>query len=99
MDWVWLPLGLLGTVFIVAPFAAFFVSAVFVVLYILRRGWMVLSAAALWALYGVYEYGMYLRLLCTGECNIRIDLLLIYPLLLLVSVVAVIVFLMARPPG
>lgn len=46
-------------------------------------------AAVLWAAYGVYEYLMYARILCTGECNIRVDLLLIYPLLLLATIVGI----------
>lgn len=45
-----------------------------------KRGFLVL--AFLWAAYSVYEYLMYTRVLCSGECNIRIDLLLIYPALL-----------------
>ena len=47
-----------------------------------------LVTAGLWALYGLYEYGMKLRVLCSGECNIRVDLLLIYPTLVLCSVIA-----------
>lgn len=35
-----------------------------------------------WGGYAVYEYLMYRRVLCTGECNIRVDLLLLYPLLI-----------------
>jgi hypothetical protein len=31
---------------------------------------------------------MKLRWLCSGECNIRVDLLVLYPLLLLVSLIA-----------
>jgi hypothetical protein len=50
-----------------------------------RAGWV---AAGAWALYAAYEECMYLRILCTGECNIRIDLLLLHPLLIVVSVVA-----------
>ena len=46
-------------------------------------------AAVIWALYMVYEWLMKARVLCSGECNIRIDLLLAYPLLLVVSGVAV----------
>lgn len=38
--------------------------------------------ALLWASYGVYELLMYRRVLCTGECNIRVDLLPIVPILL-----------------
>lgn len=36
------------------------------------------------------------RLLCSGECNIRVDLLLLYPALLLLSLVAVVVGRRAR---
>jgi hypothetical protein len=35
----------------------------------------------LWLLYAGYETGMQQRWLCSGECNIRIDLLVIYPVL------------------
>jgi hypothetical protein len=42
----------------------------------------VLVLAGLWLLYAGYEYLMFMRVLCTGECNIRVDLLLIYPALL-----------------
>lgn len=45
-----------------------------------NRGFIVL--AFLWASYAAYEYLMYARVLCSGECNIRVDLLLIYPALL-----------------
>lgn len=45
-----------------------------------RRGFGVM--ALLWLAYAVYEYLMVARVLCSGECNIRIDLLLIYPLLI-----------------
>ena len=41
-----------------------------------------------WLLYGLYEFGMKQRWLCSGECNIRIDLLLIYPLLVIGLVAA-----------
>jgi hypothetical protein len=51
---------------------------------------LVWTTALLWALYAAYEMGMKLRILCSGECNIRIDLLLIYPALVLLSIVAVI---------
>jgi hypothetical protein len=45
-----------------------------------RRAFLVLSM--LWAAYAVYETLMYTRILCSGECNIRVDLLLIWPALL-----------------
>lgn len=45
-----------------------------------RRGHLAL--AGMWLAYAVYEYLMYTRVLCTGECNIRVDLLLFYPVLI-----------------
>jgi len=45
-----------------------------------KRRFLVL--ALIWPSYAVYEYLMYVRVLCSGECNIRVDLLLIYPALL-----------------
>lgn len=68
-------------------------------LYILGHKKAVLMAAVLWFCYFPYEYGMKLRILCSGECNIRVDLLLIYPLLVLASLTALIVFLNDRFAG
>jgi hypothetical protein len=48
----------------------------------------VLIAAVSWGLYVPCEYAMKWRILCSGECNIRVDLLLIYPLLLGLSIAA-----------
>ena len=45
-------------------------------------------AASLWLFYIPYEYLMYRRVLCSGECNIRVDLLVIYPTLLAVTLAA-----------
>lgn len=45
----------------------------------------VLLRGLLWLAYAVYEYLMFKRVLCSGECNIRVDLLLIYPILFGVS--------------
>jgi hypothetical protein len=51
----------------------------------------------IWLLYAAYETAMRLRWLCTGECNIRVDLLLIYPLLLAMTVVGIVSLLRTRP--
>jgi hypothetical protein len=48
----------------------------------LTRIRLTLVTGVLWILYGVYEFLMQARVLCSGECNIRVDLLLIYPFLL-----------------
>ena len=46
------------------------------------------GAGIAWLVYAVYEFGMKQRWLCSGECNIRVDLLLIYPLLVIGLVAA-----------
>lgn len=48
--------------------------------------------AFLWLIYGMYEWMMYARILCSGDCNIRMDLLFIYPMLLLASLTTMIVY-------
>ena len=58
-------------------------------LYLFSRKRFVLIVALFWAGYLPYELGMKYRLLCSGECNIRIDLLLIYPTLAFLSFTAV----------
>jgi hypothetical protein len=61
------------------------------------------GVGVVWLLYAVYETGMQRRWLCSGECNIRIDLLVIYPVLVLGVVVAGLSFLRAprapHPPA
>lgn len=44
-----------------------------------KQGFLKLSW--FWLSYAGYEFLMYQRILCSGDCNIRIDLLLIYPAL------------------
>lgn len=80
------------TVFIEQPFLAFALSLVFVFLYVVSKSRIALSAALLWLIYCPYEYAMKVRILCSGECNIRVDLLLIYPILILVSLAGVIMY-------
>ena len=78
------------------PLLAAVPGAVFAALFVASRKVLVLAAAAAWLAYLPYEYAMKLRLLCSGECNIRLDLLVLYPALLLISVVGLTVFAMAR---
>src|SRR4051812_35889159 len=51
---------------------------------------LAMGIGVLWLLYALYEFGMKQRWLCTGECNIRIDLLVIYPFLLVALVAAIV---------
>ena len=61
-------------------------------LFLLRRIPFIAVTAGLWLAYGVYEFLMKARILCSGECNIRVDLLLIIPVLYILSIVAVVKF-------
>jgi len=76
---------LLG-IFIRYPLGALLVAGVFAALWLHSRRVLPGVVATIWAAYAVYEYLMHTRVLCSGECNIRVDLLLIYPLLVLLTI-------------
>jgi len=52
------------------------------------RGVIVHAAVLLWI--GFVPYELWYRANCTGECNIRADLVLLLPVLLVVSLAAVV---------
>ena len=81
-------LSIFGAVFIPQPWLALVPGAFFLGLYRLSRRKLAAAAAVAWLLYAPYEYAMHRRWLCTGECNIRVDLLLFYPLLIVLSLAA-----------
>jgi hypothetical protein len=74
------------------PLLALVPAALFAALFAKSKSRIVLATLVLWLAYLPYEYGMKLRILCSGECNIRIDLLVLYPALILVSLIALVVF-------
>lgn len=78
----------LMTVFIEYPLLAAAIGGALIALGRWTRRRVVIGAGVAWLYYGIYEVGMQQRLLCSGECNIRIDLLLIHPVLLLALVAA-----------
>jgi hypothetical protein len=90
------PLATMGDWLIGTPALALVPATVFFMLYVLRRRPLAFVAGISWSLYCVYEYLMRARVLCSGECDIRVDLLVIYPLLLLVSVIGLVVTLWPR---
>lgn len=73
---------------IAQPLLAILPAVVFFFLYLWTKHRTARLASILWMLYVPYELAMKFRILCSGECNIRVDLLLIYPLLALVSMLA-----------
>jgi hypothetical protein len=82
------------------PWVAGVIACGFLLLWRARRHRFIAMTALVWAAYLVYEHLMRWRILCTGECNIRVDLLLIYPVLGLVSLAAILYGLKRRSvPG
>lgn len=79
-------------IFIHQPFLALILAALFGLLYFRSKRLVVLFAALAWLAYFPYERAMKLRILCTGECNIRVDLLLFYPILAVLSVLAIVAY-------
>jgi len=83
-------------IFIAQPILGLIPGTAFLVLARLRRSRFVLATGIAWVAYTLYEAGMHARILCSGECNIRVDLLLIYPVLALLTVSAVVMALSNR---
>jgi hypothetical protein len=76
-------------ILIAYPWLALVASGVFALLWLKTGSRMAAFVALLWAFYAGYEFLVHARVLCTGECNIRVDLLLVYPVLLVLSIGAV----------
>ena len=83
-------------IFVEYPVLAAVIGACLLVLGRRARRRTAVGVGTAWLLYAAYETGMRLRWLCSGECNIRIDLLVIYPVLLLGLVAAVVSLLRVR---
>jgi hypothetical protein len=82
--------------FIQWPLAAFVPAALFAALYYLKRRTAILVAALCWVGYATLETLNKARITCSGECDIRLDLLLIYPALWVVSIVALVMLFLPR---
>ena len=78
------------------PLIALAPAALFLYLYSILKARVLVATGLLWLAYVPYEYAMKFRLLCSGECNIRVDLLLIYALLAALSLASLIVFAVRR---
>lgn len=75
------------SILIETPLLAAMPAGLFFMLFLVSKKRLALSASIAWLVYMGYEYGMKARLLCSGECNIRIDLLVLYPALVVLSVI------------
>ena len=85
--------------FIQWPLAALVPAALLGLAFFRNRKPLIAVTALLWLGYSIYEYLMKARVLCSGECNIRVDLLLIIPLLWILTIVAVVQFFRRRRPA
>jgi hypothetical protein len=88
----------LMAIFIQYPWLAAIIGVILVGLGKWLRRQTAVVAGGIWLLYAAYESAMRLRWLCSGECNIRVDLLLIYPFLLATTLVGIVSLLRARRP-
>lgn len=88
-------LGFFGPL-ISSPWVAFVIAIAFALAARVRGRIVAWVAAVAWLVYGVYETGIRRHLLCSGDCSIRVDLLLIYPLLAALSAMAAIALLWPR---
>jgi hypothetical protein len=75
-------------VMVAYPWIAFAVAGAFAALWAWRRARSAAVAAVMWVAYAAYESLVMMRVLCSGDCNIRVDLVLVYPVLAVVSIVA-----------
>lgn len=78
------------SVFVEHPLLAFVPALLFLAAAVATARIACWIAAAAWATYGFYELAMSDGLFCSGGCNIRIDLLVISPVLLGLTLVALI---------
>jgi len=83
--------------FIQWPLAALAPAAILGAGFFLNRRKLIGITALLWLGYAVYESLMKARVLCSGECNIRVDLLLISPLLWILTIVAIVQLFRGKP--
>jgi hypothetical protein len=83
-------------IFVEYPWLALLPAVAFGTIAFRRHRAVAWVAAVAWLAYALYEEAMTRRILCSGECNIRVDLLMLYPALVMLSLVAVFSALRAR---
>ena len=82
-------------IFVEYPLLAAVLGVAVLALGVRTRRRIATGVGIVWLLYALYETAMKRRWLCTGECDIRIDLLIIYPVLLIGFAAAVVSLLRA----
>ena len=90
MDWVFRAMA----VFIEHPQYAAVIGILLVTLGRVLHRRLTTVAGVMWLMYSLWEFGIKQRWLCRGDCDIRADLIFIYPLLILGSVAALVALVM-----
>jgi len=83
-------------IFVEYPWLALLPALAFGAIGFRRQRAVAWVAAVAWLAYALYEEAMARRILCSGECNIRVDLLMLYPALVMLSLIAIFSALRAR---
>ena len=81
------------------PLLALIPLALFLALFVWSQSRAAIVVSLLWGLYVPYELAMKHRILCSGECNIRVDLLVLHPFLIVTSVLALVSAVRTGPRG
>ena len=76
------------SVFVGHPLLALVPALFFASMAVVTKSRFAWSGVSVWVLYGLYELAIQSRILCSGECDIRVDLIFIFPLLIIVSLIA-----------
>jgi hypothetical protein len=82
-------------VFVEKPWLALLAAGTLILIAAASRSRVALWVALSWWVYSLYEYAMKYRLLCSGECDVRIDLLVLYPVLFAATAIALVAVLVA----
>lgn len=80
----------MGQIFMQNPWIALIPAVVFLFAWYMRDDIVAAIAAFSWSAYAVIETLIKHKVTCAGDCSIRVDLLMIYPALILISVAALV---------
>lgn len=79
-------------ILIIFPFGAAIIGALYLRMYFKAKARLSLVTGLLWLMYSLYEHLIYFNIACPEGCNIRVDLLLIYPILFVMSVISTVLY-------
>ena len=90
------PIALLFSELVHNPLLGAIPVSLFLLLYLIKKSRFILKTSLAWALYSIYEYLVQSGIACSGECNIRFDILIFHPILFLLSFFAILTFIFGK---